>query len=213
MQKLRVAGNGDIKRLKERLTDLTRKLEDPTVAVDALERDIPVEWNRFQADWNTGIFGIGSLLEKILNTTLNPEQAARWQAALRERNREGYERAVRLALNRLRRTLDLSDPQVQALSRLVLAETRPPRRFGRRSEVALVLLQIAKLPEDVLRPALDATQWGSLQTLLKRYKPGGAAEATLVRNGFVFESDSTARQPALAAKTVAPAPAAASNKE
>ena len=165
-------------------------------------------WIRIQSDWNAGIFGTGSLLEKTLSATLDPEQAARWQAAVRQRNRQRYEQAVRLAVTRLRRTLDLSVPQVQALSRLILTETRPPRRFGMRSEIEVVFCQMSRLPARKLKPVFDETQWLSLMRILIDYTPGSSAYTTLQQNGFVLENNPSDAPSELAAKTAAPGPAA-----
>jgi hypothetical protein len=213
LRKIQIAGMGDIKHFQDRLAVLSRKLDDPAVGLEDLQPMLTLEWHRFQSVWNGGIFGDGSLLEKTLTATLEPEQVARRRTAQRDQPWQRYAAAVALAVARLRRDLDLSVPQVQQLTRLILAETRPPTRFGRRSEIALVLFQISKLPEDALRPTFDATQWSSLQKLLEDYKPGSAAQATLERNGFVFENDSSTTQPALAAKTAPPAPAAVGKKE
>ena len=83
VKKLEVAGKGDIKHFNERLENFTRRFDEPIVDLNELQRACVSEWNRLQADWNAGLFGEGSLLEKTLVATLTPEQAALRTAILR----------------------------------------------------------------------------------------------------------------------------------
>jgi hypothetical protein len=189
VKKLEVAGKGDIKHFNERLENFTRRFDERTADVNELQRASVAEWNRLQGEWNAGLFGEGSLLEKTLIATLSSEQAALRERNLADTRRRSYQRAVSIAVKRLQRDLGLDDRQSERLALMVLTETRPPKRFGRRSEIGLIFFQMSSLPAEKLKPILDESQWKSLEALLADYKPGSGASTILERNGFVFEND------------------------
>lgn len=48
---------------------------------------------------------------------------------------------------------------------LLLQETGPPRQFGQ-YDFYVVMVQMARIPEDKLKPLFDATQWRTMQRQL-----------------------------------------------
>ena len=200
VQKLELAGKGDVKRFVDRWENVTRILADPAAESSELRR-VFLDWKTVAINWKTNLVGDGSLLSKTLQKTLRPEQAALHEIALASRRRQRYEEAIGGAVKSLQSNLSLSDRQSERLARLLVERTRPPKKFGRASDVALVLCQISRLPEDSLRPIFDAGQWRTLEHWLSAYKPGAGVAQSLERHGFVFEDAADPGRPTSPAVT------------
>ena len=164
MRKLQVAGKGDAKRLMDRLDDIARRLDDPAADVHELANAL-ADWKTIELNWRKDFLGPGSLLTKTLLTSLSPDQAALRELALAKEGRPRYEWSIAGAMQSLRANLGLSDHQTQQLSRLLLKETRPPKKFGNASDIALVLRQASGLPEETLHPDLRRRSVANAQTL------------------------------------------------
>ncbi len=142
-----------------------------------------------------GFLGDPSFFGKTLTRTLNPEQAARYEQSLAESRRLQYEGIVWRAVRSLRANLVLSDRQETELAELLLKETRPPKKFGRRSDFALVLFQISRLPDSAVRPIFDEGQWKTLCHWESAYARGSRALEVLRRNGFIFDDQPEVARP------------------
>jgi hypothetical protein len=176
VEKLRLAGRGDIKRYMDRLDSLVKRMtesEDSSLAREA--RDLERTRDR--------LFDDGSLLSKTIVNTLSQEQLAQIEATIRQENMLLYRDAVKQAAQRLAGLANLSVLQTDELSRLILAETRPPRRFGR-SDYALVMFQASTLSESKLEPIFLEDQW---KVLKAHFKSWSDAEQFLKSEGFVFD--------------------------
>jgi hypothetical protein len=186
VQKLQLAGKGDVKRFIDRLDDLARRLDDPAADAQVL-RSVLADWNTIEMNWRTEFLGPGSLLTKMLKTTLTLQQATMRQVAVTDQRRQRYERSIAVATRSLQANLGLSDRQSARLAQLLIKETRPPRKFGNASDIPLVLFEAASLPEERLRPIFDDSQWQTLKRWLDAYKAGAGGAKVLERLGFIFE--------------------------
>jgi hypothetical protein len=186
VRKLQLAGKGDVKRLTDRLDDLTHKLDDPVADMNEL-RNALVDWRTIEANWRTDLLGPGSIVSKTLAKTMSPEQVALRERVIADQRRLRYERAISVAVRSLQSNLGLNDRQSDRLARLLFKETRPPKKFGHASEIALVLCQTSGIPEEMLRPIFDDAQWHALNIWLAAYKAGAGGAKVLERNGFVFD--------------------------
>jgi hypothetical protein len=198
LKKLQLAGRGDIKRFMDRLHQAARKLEDSQID-DGELRNIDFEIDEATKAMNTEFFGEDSLFYKTTATTLNTEQAADWETALIKENYRRFERAVVQSVTALQRNLGLRAKQTTALAELLVFETRPPKRFGEASELALVLFQASRIPTARIKPIFDEAQWRIMSKWLAPYREGAGGEELLKRHGFVFHSDTNNTSPGLGA--------------
>ena len=81
--------------------------------------------------------------------------------------------------------LPLADEQRQKLVALLLAETKPPKRFGP-YDYYVVTVQMAKLPEEKLKPLFDDAQWRMLRQQLNNMR---AMEQWLKQSGAMSADD------------------------
>jgi hypothetical protein len=178
-KKLKVAGRGDIKRLLDRLdpalnhptSQTTEDIQELVEEVDGLQRAVD------------GPFGAGSLFSKTLGTTLTRDQFAGLERALGERNAAWYVIAVSDTVRKLAWVADLSDTQSKQLVRLLLTETRAPRKIGK-SDYAFVMFQASKLPEIKLTQIFHGGQWKALK---EQFASWASFEMPLKKEGFVFD--------------------------
>ena len=166
VEKLQLAGRGDIKRYTDRLDSLVKRMtesEDSSLAREMgdLERALD------------RLFDDGSLLSKTVVNTLSKDQLARIEATIRQENMLRYRDAVKQAAHSLAGLANLSALQTDELSNLILAETRPPRRFGQ-SEYAMVMLQLSRLPESKLKPIFLEAQWKLLKQHIASWDDAGS---------------------------------------
>jgi len=169
-KKLELAGRAEIKRWTDQLESVGREFmesarSDPETLRDHID-------SLLQA--SDELFRQGSFLSKAIEQTLNAGQ-------LRARNVNRYERAVSKTVQRLARSLHLSDSQCDNLSSVILRETAVPRKFGQ-VDSSMVLFQASRLPEAKLKAIFSDIQW----TMFKRRIEGGITEEYLKREGYEF---------------------------
>jgi hypothetical protein len=185
-KKLQLAGHGDIKRFMDRFERVARTMEDPTVSIDGL-RAARVELLALRTPPLERLFSEDSLLSKTLSGMLDPQQKALRRRALIEQKREWHKATIETAANTLRTNLNLGDVQYDRLVKLLLNETRPPKKFGTAPEIALVLFQASRIPEEKIRPIFDDNQWRIVSRWMATYVRGSSGEKTLTNNGFIFD--------------------------
>jgi hypothetical protein len=178
-KKLHLAGRGDIKRYVDRLVSLVKLSTEIDFSDDSLLgidlRDLEKTRDR--------LFDDGSLFSKTVVNTLSQDQLDRIDAVDRHTNMRLYRDAVTQATRGLAGLANLSTKQTEELSNLILAETRPPRRFGQ-SDYALVMFQASRLPESKLKPIFLEAQWKLLKQHVESWND---AEQFLKSEGFVFD--------------------------
>jgi hypothetical protein len=190
-KKLQLAGHGDIKRFMDRIEHVAKLMEDSASSIDDLRAArIEIQALRMQTQRtpaNERLFGEDSLLGKTLTAMLDPHQAAARRQALIEKNRESHKAAIESAARTLQTNLNLSAGQRDRLTKLLLKETRPPRKFGTAPDVALVLFQLSRISEEKTRPIFDDAQWRIVGQWTASYIRGSSGEKMLTTNGFVFD--------------------------
>ncbi|SRR5579883_2554871 len=152
--KLEIAGRGDIKRLFDDIQKQKELLESARgdlLRYRAILREAYLKPLRVDAHL---LFIDGSLFVKTLKTTLNPAQRARY-----EKDRlDFYRGRVDWAVSFLEKRLRLRQDQRDRFAALILAESRPLRRYGDYDFYAIVY-QASQLPEGKLKPIFDEDQW------------------------------------------------------
>jgi hypothetical protein len=181
-QKLRLAGQTDIKRSFDQLDAARRKFDvdqvDPNKAVQARRNLQPLR--RLVSDQ---VFEKGSLFEKVARTLLTDEQRGPYQRQLQER-REFRQRALReTILLTLDRQMPLLSSQRDELREL-LSESRPVHSGPYESQA--VWFAASKLPEERYQKILTEKQWQLLQV---RFAHVRRLEQFLQQNGAFDEED------------------------
>jgi hypothetical protein len=182
-KKLRLAGLGDAKRFFDAYDEHKRKFQtvknDPNRINEVLQEIQPL-----QASMNSGLFGEGSIFSKTVGKTLEPPQVERYEKVAREKRTYRYRARVELAVNILDGYVGMTADQRRRLTDVLVAETKPPKKFGR-YDYQVVVLQASKLPEAKLRPIFDDTQWRKVRRQLDGVK---GQEMYLRTNGFLPDS-------------------------
>ena len=186
--KLQLAGHGDIKRFMDRFDHIARTMEDPRSSINDL-RAAMLEMDDLERSAGQRLFGEDSLFGKTLAGTLDQDQAAAREKSMLERNKLRYRATVTTAVRTLQRNLGMNEEQRAALAELLLKETRPPRKFGDAPDVALVLEQASRIPEEKIKPIFDEEQWRIVRRWMAVYIRGASGQQTLKRNGFVFDDE------------------------
>jgi hypothetical protein len=176
-KKLQLAGHGDIKRLLDRVEEKRGEFQ--------LARDDPNHYREFLRTLSplrftiqAGAFGDGSLFSKVLKTTLNADQVARHEKALRERWMPLHRSTIKQVVETLNHALRLNTEQRRRLLEVLWQGTRPPKNSGP-YDYHVIMLQLAKLPEARVKPIFSDTQWELLGRLFfdraRRMEPQLAA--------------------------------------
>ncbi len=158
-EKLELAGKGEIKRRLDGIED-RKNVVNRRVDQDEYVK-LMGELQKVNQTLNAELFGDGSLFSKALKTTLAEDQAARYGDVEREKERERYRNRVEQYVTSLDNVLGLTAEQRRRLVSLLLDETRAPKKFGP-ADMAVIQYQMARLPEDHLKPIFDEIQWRSL---------------------------------------------------
>jgi hypothetical protein len=180
-KKLELAGRQDLKRFYDRVEDA--KAEFRRVNGDWNQvgnRIFPLQ--RQQSQPHSEIFGDESMLAKTLRKTLTPEQVARYEKTI-------YRARVEWMAGLLDKRLNLDARQHERLVTLVVDETPPLKRYGN-FDYDAIMLQMARLPQDKLRAALDETR---CRELALRFEQARRMESILVSEGYIGAASPVAR--------------------
>jgi hypothetical protein len=192
--KLELAGRGDIKRFFEAVDEKRRRFR--TVQTDqqkfmAFYQELQPLQRRMNA---AAMFGDGSFFSKALLKTLDGKQAVRYEESLRERQRFRHRSLTNLVVATIDNGAGLTADQRRRLLKLVQEETRPPKQTGP-YDYQVVMLQLAKLPEEKVKPIFNEAQWRLVGTYFANAR---GMEPTLVQSGVL--PDGVAAEPAGGAK-------------
>jgi hypothetical protein len=169
LKKLEIAGRGDIKRFIDGLDEVVRVLDDAAGDLGEVEV-VALKLNEARDFMKTRLFAEGSLFFKTL-TTGNLQ----------------YPLTIARAVDSLQGSLHLKEGQRAQLLELLRRETKPPVRYGKGSDLALVLYQASAIPEETFRKTLTEAQWRQLSRWMTTYAEGSGSQEVLRKNGFVFD--------------------------
>jgi len=181
--KLRLAGQGDIKRFFRKFEEVKKKFQavrNDQQKVNQIFQDI----SPLQAQMATGLFGRDSLLQKCLVNTLNRSQFLKYATVDKERRRFDHESNIGLAILMLDQAAPITSDQRRKLTELLRTETKPLRKSGRYDYYA-TMYQISKIPTDKLKPLLDDIQWQVFNQQLAQMR---GMEQWLKQNGVLAEN-------------------------
>lgn len=117
--------------------------------------------------YQAGLLGSDSLFAKVLDSTLNSEQAAKFEQVEAERRKARYRAKVRLFVVTAQRSCALTDDQRRALVDLILAETKPPKIFGQ-YDWYVILFEASKIPDEKYSAIVDEAQMKPLKQMLQQ---------------------------------------------
>jgi len=180
-KKLELAGRGDIIRFLKRVDEGREKF----LAVRKDRQKFNQVWQDLQPlqrEVQEGIFHEKSMLNKVLDRTLNPEQFERYKAAQAERRRFQYKARVGVVLSMIERGIPLREKQRTKFVELLLSETEPPLKFGQ-LDYQVVLCLAARIPEEKLEAIFDDVQW---QALSKQLAQAKQMERHLTNEGYLL---------------------------
>jgi hypothetical protein len=156
-RKLHAAGRGDIKRFFDHVTEArSRVLSIQNAAMllnEARKESQPLSHERVAL-----ASGGSPILTKAIQHTITEEQNDRLKKDDDDRRAFRHRAAVRWTVVMLARSLGLSDDQRRRLETVLLAETRPPRRFET-FDYPIVMNQASHVAEAKIRPIFDELQW------------------------------------------------------
>jgi hypothetical protein len=166
--KLQVAADRDIKKFRDEYDQLKLKFQHTRQNPNDLQK-IYSAIAPLQQQWNAGIIGDSSMLAKVIENTLSADQWAAYQKEQVERKNYRYRAKIKLALATLESTVPITVEQREQLEKLLIAETKPPKKFGQ-FDAQVVLLQAANLPEAKFKNIFDDGQMKSLQQVFQQAK-------------------------------------------
>ena len=179
-QKLQLAASGDVRRFLDQVEALRAKFVGANNDQNAFNQ-MWQEIQPLQAKMASGLLRGDSLFAKTINKTLSPERLARHQAVQRERAQYRYRATIETALCQLEGNVPLTAAQHDALVELLIAETPVPLAYGQQ-DYYYVFYQLANLPGEKVRPAVNDRQWTALGPLLNQYRH---MQAFLVQQGML----------------------------
>jgi hypothetical protein len=156
-KKLKLAGMGDIKRYYDRVEDLKRKYT-AAPGNPQINNNIWQEMQPLQLELNGGLLGDASLFVKTIKSTLEPDQAKRYDELMHGRADERRRATIEWFVVHIDKALGLSDLQRGRLTEVLVSETPPPERFGQ-ADFWYLMYQMTRLPEDKVKAILDEPQW------------------------------------------------------
>jgi len=165
--KLALAGEGDIHRFFAEYERVRDGCTFGQISRDDLQK-LMTKAQPLQKRYQSGLHGRGSLFDKTVASLLTGQQRERLDAMRKERRRREYRDRIRIALMILDRKLPMTAAQREELTELLIEHTPPPRRYGNQNaQLAMVLGQFAKLPNDRLRAVFGDDQWGVMQSVIE----------------------------------------------
>ena len=166
-EKLRLAGEGDLKRLVNMIDCLQNQYNE--IGRDANKFDqFTVQASILQNKMRSDLFDESSLYQKVSRQILNKEQLARCEEQELGRLKFLYKARIELAVANLNKKIPLRADQRKQLVKLILDETEPPRKAGRYLYMT-VCYNMSKLDDEKLKLVLDDAQRQSFRQALKVY--------------------------------------------
>jgi hypothetical protein len=183
-KKLKLAGQGDIKRYYDRIEELKRKYGGGPSQPN-LNNNIWQEMQPLQIELNNGLFGDDSIFVKTVKNTLTALQVRRHEDLTRRRVEERRRATIELFVVQIDKALGLSEPERGRLVELLVSETQPPKKYGQ-ADYWYLMYQMTRLPESKIKSILDEPQW---RLLSRQFTQARGMEPWLKSNGLLAQGD------------------------
>jgi hypothetical protein len=129
--------------------------------------------NPLQTAVQGGVFNEHSLLGRSLRHALTPEQAALYEASVRERQAFRQRARVEQAVATLEQYVPLTDAKRGEVIERLAGLTKLSGGSGTNPSFQLLMYQMSQLPVDKVKPIFDEAQWRVVSTLLAQYRGSG----------------------------------------
>lgn len=160
-QQMKLAGEGDIKRFFDGVTELKRKVSsmemNQNAVNEAYQLTVPL-----QQKLAAGIFNRDSLLQKVLRGTLSSEQLEALEVAEKQRREQILSTLVKGYLANLDRSLPMTAEQLTRLTALLIDETANDKLEGEYG-LYVVGYRLSKINDKKLSEILREPQLKVLQ--------------------------------------------------
>ena len=167
---IRLAGLGDIERFLNDFNRISRETTFGSMSQDEWQQ----VWQKIsplRARFQAGLHSDGSLLAKTTRASLEPDQFQAFEAMEKARHQELYQRYIDVVLTLLDRNVPLTSQQRQQIAELMLQKTEPPELFGSgTTAVTVVLVKLASLQDQELKPIFTETEWPTVRNHLMRFR-------------------------------------------
>lgn len=184
-QKLKLAGQGDIKRLLDRVDAARRQLEPAAGGPAVLDNELWRLIYDLRREMTDELFNESSLFLKVRERILTPVQSARLQRTAQEQRDPAFYSAVRAYILSAEKSLELTAAQSDALENLLI-DTLPRTGMGAQYQNYLIAYRVSKIPEEQFAAILDQPQLEALQSVLSHAR---ALEPFLRRQGWVEDEN------------------------
>ncbi len=181
-ERIRLAGQGDIKRFFDRVEKARR---DFHALGDQLNQNNINEAYQIASplsqEVSKGLFGETSLLRKVVNGTLDDEQAEKIRVETARRKRLHTETAIKMWLAELGRRIPMTGEQREAMLQITLSNVKSIEAENRYTSY-LISYRLSKMPPDKLEEILDEAQLKAIQYSFNQAKQ---YEAMLKQQGLL----------------------------
>ncbi|TWU43139.1 hypothetical protein Q31b_21770 [Novipirellula aureliae] len=185
-QKIRLAGQVDIKRFLDRL-DLARDKFMALSTSDVNDNQVINEAYQIASplgrEWSVGLFGDQSFVQKVVSTALNAEQLTKVEAERQRLLKQNTETVIRVNIATLGRSLLFSEKQRDFLMQYCL-ENIPPFDTTHNRASMLLEYHFAQIPEQQIKDYFDEVQAKALLERGKRFGADGNKQM-LIREGLL----------------------------
>ncbi len=175
-EKLELAGQGDIHRFFNEYERVKRGMTFGGIPRDEWQ----AVWRKTQplsTKFAAGLHGPKSLFAKTVSSALDDHQRAEFDEMKETRDIAIYVDNIRMTLSMLERKVPLTRKQRDTIIELLVDETEPPDYYGQASmHFYVVLVQMAKMPQEKLKPVFSNDEWQVIDGMLRQAK---AMEQTL----------------------------------
>ncbi len=172
-RKVELAGQGDIKRYFDRVSEERRafhQVGSDQEKLGQVYQSINALSTRAQAD----LFDESSIFAKTLPNTLKPEQHAKYVAARNNSQAKRLRSTLRLIVAAIDTAVGLNDSQRQQLELYLRKNVRLPVKKHQDEDLLICLIQLSRLPEEPIKQMLDEDQWRLMRHLLVKFRNEGA---------------------------------------
>jgi hypothetical protein len=162
-KKLRLAGQGDIKRFFERVEQLKDAASRQDLAADEVQ-PLLQQCQELKNELGAGLFDPGSLFDKTRLGILTKEQSAALQADQSARRDYHYRANILLLVQAIDAVGSLTALQRTRLTALLENETHPPPKLTE-LDYRYTIYQFSKIPQDKILAILDPSQHKAIASL------------------------------------------------
>lgn len=158
---LKLAAQGDITRFEDRVEVVREKFKLARFdqqKFNKIWQEIQPLRNKLQ----NGLFDESSLLQKVVQGVLDPEQIAKYEQADLERRRFAYEAKIGLFLAQIQNGIPMRDEQREKFTKLLLEETAVPKKYGQYAHY-VVMVNASQISEEKMKEIFDDAQWRAMK--------------------------------------------------